>query len=94
MCSSDLESIIVDELADEFKKTMDFNVLCDALTKFGWTVVEIDYFKGDGDDSQTWVKVVDWVDQNCTEGWKEHLGKWLFESTKDATMFALKWKTK
>lgn len=87
-----LQDAIVDELAEEMQKTMDFNILCDVLARFGWTVIEIDYYRGDDDASQTWVKVMEWADQNCTGNYKEHLGKWLFEHAKDATMFALKWK--
>jgi hypothetical protein len=90
----DLEGVIINELAEEMQKTTDFGVLCDVLTRFGWTVVEIDYYRGDGDHGQTWVEVINWVDINCTNEHREHLGKWLFKSSKDATMFALKWKTK
>ena len=90
----ELESIIVDELAEEMQRTMDFDVLCDVMIRVGWAVVEVNYYRGDGDDTQTWMEVKNWVDQNCTGQHQEHLGKWLFEDTKDATMFALKWKTK
>lgn len=89
-----LQGAIVDELAEAVQQTMDFDILCDVLTRFNWTVIEIDYYRGDDDASQTWVNVMEWVNQNCTGNYKEHAGKWLIESKKDATMFALKWKTK
>ena len=87
----ELEGVIVDELADAMRKTMDFDVLCDVMTRFGWTVVKVEYFSGDDDIAHTWIKLVEWADQNCTGQWKEHLGKWLFEDPKDATMFKLRW---
>ena len=86
-----LQGAIVDELAEEMQKTMDFNILCDVLARFGWTVFEMNY---DPINGQGWNDVVNWADDNFSGGWKEHAGKWLIEHAKDATMFALKWKTK
>ena len=86
-----LQDVIVDEWAEKLQKTMDFDILCDVLSSFGWTVIEIDYNPVEG---QGWSDVVNWSDNNFLGGWKEHAGKWLIENAKDATMFALKWKTK
>ena len=86
-----LQDVIVDEWAEKLQKTMDFDILCDVLSSFGWTVIEIDYNPVEG---QGWYDVVNWSDNNFLGGWKEHAGKWLIENAKDATMFALKWKTK
>ena len=86
-----LQDVIVDEWAEKLQKTMDFDILCDVLSSFGWTVIEIDYNPVEG---QGWNDVVNWADNNFLGGWKEHAGKWLIEHAKDATMFALKWKTK
>ena len=86
-----LQGAIIDELAEEVQKTMDFNILCDVLSSFGWTVIEIDY---NPVERQGWNDVVNWVDDNFSGGHKEHAGKWLIENAKDATMFSLKWKTK
>lgn len=86
-----LQDAIVDELAEEMQKTMDFDILCDVLSRFGWTVIEMNY---DPINGQGWNDVVNWADDNFSGGHKEHAGKWLIEQAKDATMFALKWKTK
>jgi hypothetical protein len=57
----------------------------------GWTVLEIDYIP---DSGQAWNTVMNWVQDNFTGKYREHNGKWLIENSKDATMFALKWKVK
>lgn len=86
-----LQEKISNRLSEEMQKTMDFDVLCDVRKRFGWTVVEIRYFNSDGDTLHSWVDVMKWADENCTGEYQEHLGKWLFESEKDATIFKLKW---
>ena len=86
-----IEERIHNSLAEEIQKTVDYDVLCDVMVRFGWTVVEVKYFSGDGDTLHRWVDVMKWVDANCTGQHKEHLGKWLFEIEKDATMFSLRW---
>lgn len=82
-----LQDIIVDELAVNFQKTVDYDILCDVMIGFGHTVVEIDYH-----NDQKWSDVMAWATKNCTGGYQEHLGKWLFELEKDAIMFKLKWQ--
>lgn len=88
---SDLQEQIENRLADEMSKSMNFSVLCDVMTRFGWTVLEVDYYP---DAGQTWYTVVNWADENFEGQYQEHKGKWLIENSKDATMFALKWKVK
>lgn len=83
---SNLEEELAASLAKEMQKTMDYDILCDVLIRFGYTVIEIDY-----NTDQPWTDVKAWVDKNCQGDHKEHLGKWLFELNKDAVIFALKW---
>ena len=86
-----LQQQVLDNLAKDMSNSMDFEVLCDVLSRFGWTVLKIDY---DPDSGQAWNLVKNWADENFTGNHQEHAGTWLIESAKDATMFALKWKTK
>ena len=86
-----LQERIENRLAEEMSKSMNFNVLCDVMTRFGWTVLEMDY---DSESDQAWHTVKNWVDDNFSGDHNEHNGTWLIESEKDATMFALKWKCK
>jgi len=82
-----LQGAILDELAEDMQKSMDFDILCDVLTSFGWTRLEVDYGR-----DQRWVDVKEWAAQNFEQNHQEHNGSWLIESSKDATMFALKWR--
>jgi hypothetical protein len=86
-----LQQQVVDDLAKDMSKSMDFEVLCDVLSRFGWTVLKIEY---DPDSGQAWNTVMNWAGDNFEDEFQEHAGTWLIESAKDATMFALKWKTK
>ena len=86
-----LQQQVLDDLAKDMQKGMDFEILCDVLSRFGWTVIQVDY---DPDSVQAWNTVVNWADENFKGEFREHNGTWLIESSKDATMFALKWKTK
>ena len=49
-----LESIIAESMAKEFQKTIDFDMLCNTLVPFGWTVVEVEYGPG-----KEWIDVID-----------------------------------
>lgn len=84
-----LQGAILDELAEDMQKSMDFEILCDVMSRFGWTVLKINY---DPDLDQAWNSVVNWADENFTGNHREHNGTWLIENAKDATMFALKWR--
>lgn len=87
----DLEQELTESLGQSMQKTIDFDILCDTLSAFGWTVVEIGLYQGDGDIARSWMNVVEWADKNCTGEWQEHLGKWLFERPEDAMLFKLRW---
>lgn len=84
-----LQGAILDELAEDMQKSMDFEILCDVLSRFDWTVLRIDY---DPDRGQAWNTVTNWADENFEGGYQELNGTWLIENAKDATMFALKWR--
>jgi hypothetical protein len=86
-----LQQQVLDDLARDMSNSMDFEVLCDVLSRFGWTVLYMDY---DPESGQAWNTVMNWVDENFEGEYQEHKGTWLIENTKDATMLALKWKTK
>jgi hypothetical protein len=86
-----LQQQVLDDLAKDMQKGMDFEILCDVLSRFGWTVLHMNY---DPESGQAWNSVMNWVDENFEGNYQEHNGTWLIENTKDATMLALKWKTK
>jgi hypothetical protein len=86
-----LQAQVLDDLAKDMQQGMDFEILCDVLVRFEWTVISIDY---DPDSGQAWNTVINWADDNFEGEFQEYNGTWLIENAKDATMFALKWKTK
>ena len=87
MSISDIEKELTDSLADEIRKTIDFNLMCDIMVKMhAFVVVEIDYAP-----DKKWIDVMEWVDAIVTGEYKEHNGTWLFEKAEDATMFRLRW---
>jgi hypothetical protein len=86
-----LQAQVLDDLAKDMQQGMDFEILCDVLVRFEWTVISIDY---DPDSGQAWNTVINWADDNFEGEFQEYNGTWLIENPKDATMFALKWKTK
>ena len=81
-----LEDYMRDKLSKEMAQSIDFDILCDTLVPFGWTVVEVEYGPG-----KEWIDVMAWFDGNCVGDYKEWQGKWLFKNEKDAIMFKLKW---
>ena len=81
-----LEDYMRDKLSKEMSASIDFDILCDTLVPFGWTVVEVEY----GPDKK-WIDVMAWFESNCVGDYKEHNGKWLFKNEKDAIIFKLKW---
>ena len=81
-----LESMIIDDLAKQMNASIDFDILCDTLVPFGWSVIEVDY----GPNTK-WIDVMAWYESNCTGDYKEHKGKWLIHNTEDAILFKLRW---
>jgi hypothetical protein len=86
-----LQQQVLDDLAKNMQQGMDFEILCDVLVRFEWSVFHMDY---NPDLGQAWNTVINWADDNFEGEFQEHNGTWLIENAKDATMFALKWKTK
>jgi hypothetical protein len=86
-----LQQQVLDDLAKDMQQGMDFEILCDVLVRFEWSVLRMDYDPGSG---QAWNTVINWADDNFEGEFQEYNGTWLIENAKDATMFALKWKTK
>jgi hypothetical protein len=84
-----IEQEIMKKASEELMRSIDFEILCETLRPFGWTVLKMDY---DPESGQGWNAVKNWVDDNFTGNHQEHNGTWLIELTKDATMFLLKWK--
>jgi hypothetical protein len=83
-----LQDQLAERMASEIAKEIDFEVLASMLCELGWTRVVL--------KPMTWEQgaaIDDWV-SNYISGPFETMGLvWLFESSKDATMFILKWSS-
>lgn len=81
-----IEQIIVDELGEEMRTAMDFEILSDVFVRFGWSAITVEY-----GPNKRWDDVIAWYDNNCRGDYREHKGRWVIERPQDATIFALKW---
>ena len=81
-----LEQLIAEEQAKQLQKSIDYDMLCEIMVPFGYTVVEIEY-----GSKQLWFEVMEWIAVNGISEYQEHNGKWLFKHEQDAIMFKLKW---
>lgn len=81
-----LENLIAKEQAKELQKSIDYDMLCEILVPFGYSVVEIEY-----GSKKKWYEVMEWLANNHIGEYQEHNGKWLFKNEEDAIMFKLKW---
>ena len=81
-----LENLIVEEQAKQLQKSIDYDLLCEIMVPFGYSVVEIEY-----GSKQLWFEVMEWIAVNGISDYQEHNGKWLFKHEKDAIMFKLRW---
>ena len=80
-----IEHKILDKLADDMAKEIDYDVLVDLLN---WTRVELPPFNG----RYNAVDIADWCTNNCTGKFMNFGVKFAFEKSKDAEWFILRWK--
>jgi hypothetical protein len=86
-----VEEEMMKKASEELMRGIDFEILCETLEPFGWTVLKMDY---DPDSGQSWNTVKNWAADNFQGDHQEHHGTWLIEKAQDATMFVLRWKIK
>jgi len=83
-----LEDAVINKLAKELCEDIDFELLADALAACGWTKVVLER----GALPCTGPELHEWRERNLTGRWKAHNKTWVFENSKDALIFTLKWK--
>ena len=82
-----IEKVVLDELGKEFSEAMDFEILADMLCMIGWTKFSIPRFI----DNHHAVDISYWLADHCQGKYKRNGRTFLFEDSKDATMFILRW---
>ena len=79
---------IMEKMAEDLAREIDFDVLAQALEESGWTRVEFDpfiYEKGP-------MLIEAWVRKYATGEWHNVGSKFVFERTEDASAAILQWK--
>lgn len=82
-----LEEQIANELGKEMQKAMDFEFIAELLCQQGWTRYSISRFT----DNYHAIDIGNWLVDNCQSKYQRNGRTFVFESSKDATMFILRW---
>ncbi len=85
---STLENEILDELATQMQSEMDKEILWGMLVGLGWTRVTLPRFNS----REHSVDVLHWVEDNCKHPYERKGSEYIFEDSRDAVNFILKWK--
>lgn len=83
---SKLEDELIDAIAKDIAKEMDDGIISNVLVETGWTPVEF-CFKS----NKHVIDTTEWLNQNCQDQWRRLGSHYLFENTKDAAWFILRW---
>lgn len=83
----DVESIM-DKMAKDLEREIDFDVLAKVYSESGWTYVEFAPF----DYSCRHPLIAAWIKKYCRGQYKHHNNKFVFELVEDASAAILKWK--
>ena len=82
-----LENKILGVLAQEMSTSIDFAIIENILCENGWVRFEIPRFI----DNHHAIDITYWLGENCQGEYKRNGRTFLFENSKDATMFILRW---
>ena len=82
-----IQGVIMEEKSKELAREIDREVLWGMLTGMGWTRVMLSRLQ----DNKHAIDITYWLEENCQGAYEREGRDFLFENTKDATMFTLKW---
>ena len=82
-----IEKEILDRAANELSREIDREVLWGMLQGIGWTRVMLDRLQ----DNNHAVDITYWLEENIKNPFERNGRDFLFEDSKDATMFILRW---
>ena len=83
-----IEEDILQRAGEDMARDIDREVLWGMLQGIGWTRVIIS-----SETAMTQAtRISEWLIQNCQAPYEKHRSDFLFEDTRDATMFILRWK--
>jgi hypothetical protein len=86
MIQFNLEEEQLKHAAKELADGIDFRVIADYLVDSGWTIVELEF-----ESREHSIDILLWVETHCRGKHKRFGGTFVFEDSKDALLFELKW---
>ena len=87
MAGSNLENQIVEELGQQMSQEIDREILWGMLQGIGWTRVMLPRLI----DNKHAIDITYWLEENCRNPFERNGRDFIFEDTKDATIFILRW---
>ena len=87
MAGSNLENQIAEELGQQMSREIDREILWGMLQGIGWTRVMLPRLI----DNKHAIDITYWLEENCKNPFERNGRDFIFEDTKDATIFILRW---
>ena len=87
MAGSNLENQIAEELGQQMSREIDREILWGMLQGIGWTRVMLPRLI----DNKHAIDITYWLEENCRNPFERNGRDFIFEDTKDATIFILRW---
>lgn len=84
--NSQLQDEILTSIAKEMQREIDDDIMSTFLVDTGWTSVKY-YYKSNKEA----VDIAVWLKDNCQNQWRRLGSDFVFENTKDAEWFILRW---
>lgn len=85
--ASQLEDEIANNMAMAISEEIDWELLVDMMVAVGWTKITLSRFN----DRHHSVDIQTWLDENCTGHYKNRGSTFVFEKSKEAEWFSLRW---
>jgi hypothetical protein len=87
VAGSNLENQIAEELGQQMSREIDREILWGMLQGIGWTRVMLPRLI----DNKHAIDITYWLEENCKNPFERNGRDFIFEDTKDATIFILRW---
>jgi hypothetical protein len=87
VAGSNLENQIAEELGQQMSQEIDREILWGMLQGIGWTRVMLPRLI----DNKHAIDITYWLEENCRNPFERNGRDFIFEDTKDATIFILRW---
>jgi hypothetical protein len=82
-----IQGVIMEEKSKELAVEIDREVLWGMLTHIGWTRVMLSRLQ----DNKHAIDISYWLEENCQGAYERNGRDFLFEHSRDAMLFTLKW---